>query len=157
LRLLEQGFTIGHAHDFQFVMLVILWVRGLTYGGQGEYEAALVALQETLALSDRLGDRIFKCRSLNTLGWVHGELYNLETAIRYNREGAEAAYKVGDPELIRNVEINLGDDYLLLGDLEQAQRYLEKVYGDTQQRAAAAEAELARLQAELARLRGEQH
>src|SRR5262249_4106612 len=30
-------------------------------------------------------------------------------------------------------EINLGDDYLLLGDLEQAQRYLEKVYHDAQQ------------------------
>ena len=41
---------------------------------------------------------------------------------------------VGDPEIIRNAEINLGDDYLLLDDLEQAQRYLEKVYRDTQQR-----------------------
>ena len=41
---------------------------------------------------------------------------------------------VGDAEIIRNAEINLGDDYLLLGDLDQAQRYLEKVYRDTQQR-----------------------
>ena len=65
---------------------------------------------------------------------MYGEIYNLEAAIRYNREGAEASYKVGDPEIIRNAEINLGDDYLLVGDLEQAQRYLEKVYGDTQQR-----------------------
>ena len=65
---------------------------------------------------------------------MYGEIYNLEAAIRYNREGAEASYKVGDPEIIRNAEINLGDDYLLLGDLEQAQRYLEKVYRDTQQR-----------------------
>jgi len=64
---------------------------------------------------------------------VYGEIYNLEEAIRYNREGAEASYKVGDPEIIRNAEINLGDDYLLLGDLEQAQQYLEKVYHDTQQ------------------------
>jgi tetratricopeptide (TPR) repeat protein len=64
---------------------------------------------------------------------VYGELYNLEAAIRYNQEGAEASYQVGDPEIIRNAEINLGDDYLLVGDLEQAQRYLEKVYRDTQQ------------------------
>jgi tetratricopeptide (TPR) repeat protein len=64
---------------------------------------------------------------------VYGEIYNLEEAIRYNREGAEASYKVGDPEIIRNAEINLGDDYLLLGDLEQAQQYIEKVYHDTQQ------------------------
>jgi tetratricopeptide (TPR) repeat protein len=65
---------------------------------------------------------------------VYGEIYNLEAAIRYNREGAEASYKIGDPEIIRNAEINLGDDYLLLGDVEQAQHYLEKVYADTQQR-----------------------
>src|SRR5262249_6366169 len=99
-----------------------------------EYEAALTALQETLVLCDRLGDKVWKCRALNTLGWVHGELYNLEVAIRYNREGAEAAYTIGDPEIIRNAEINLGDDYLLLGDLDQAQRYLEKVHRAAQQR-----------------------
>jgi tetratricopeptide (TPR) repeat protein len=134
LQLLEQGFTIGHAQDLQLIVLHILWHRGLAHSGKGEYAAALAALHDALTLSDRLGDKVFKCRSLNTLGWVHGELYNLEEAIRYNREGVEASYKVGDPEIIRNAEINLGDDYLLVGDLEQAQRYLEKVYADTQQR-----------------------
>jgi tetratricopeptide (TPR) repeat protein len=134
LQLLEQGFTIGYAHDLQLIVIHILWHRGLAHGGKGEYAAAFAALHDALALSDRLGDKVFKCRSLNTLGWVHGELYNLEAAIRYNREGAEASYTVGDPEIIRNAEINLGDDYLLLGDLEQSQSYLEKVYRDTQQR-----------------------
>jgi tetratricopeptide (TPR) repeat protein len=133
LQLLEQGFTIGQAHDLPFIVLWIDWNKGLTYGGKGEYAAALGALQEALVLSDRLGDKIFKCRVLNSLGWVYGEIYNLEAAIRYNREGAEASYQVGDPEIIRNAEINLGDDYLLVGDLAQAQRYLEKVYRDTQQ------------------------
>jgi tetratricopeptide (TPR) repeat protein len=133
LRLLEQSFTIAHAHDLQLIVLRILWYRGLTYGGQGEYAAALVALQENLTLSDRLGDKVSKCRVLNSLGWVYGEIYNLEAAIRYNQEGAEAAYTIGDPEIIRNAEINLGDDYLLLGDLEQAQRHLEKVHRDAQQ------------------------
>jgi class 3 adenylate cyclase/tetratricopeptide (TPR) repeat protein len=134
LRLQEQSFTIGHAQDLQLLVIRILWYRGMTHGGQGEYTAALAALQDALTLSDRLGDKVFKCRVLNTQGWVYGEIYNLEAAIRYNREGAEASYQVGDPEIIRNAEINLGDDYLLLGDLEQAQRYLEKVYKDTQQR-----------------------
>jgi tetratricopeptide (TPR) repeat protein len=133
LQCLEQGFTIGQAHDLQLIGIWIVWERGLTHGGKGEYAAALAGLQDALALSDRLGDKIFKCRVLNSLGWVYGEIYNLEEAIRYNREGAEASYKVGDPEIIRNAEINLGDDYLLLGDFEQAQQYLEKVYHDTQQ------------------------
>jgi len=134
LQLLEQGFTIGQAHDLQLIVLHILWHRGLAHGGKGEYASALAALQDALALSYRLGDRVFKCRILNTLGWVYGELYDLEAAMRYNREGAETSYKVGDSEIIRNAELNLGDDYLLLGDLEQAQRYLENVYRGTQQR-----------------------
>ena len=107
LQLLEQGRTIGQAHDLPLIVLWIVWERGLTHGGKGEYAAALGALQEALALSDRLGDKVFKCRVLNSLGWVYGEIYNLEAAIRYNREGAEASYKVGDPEIIRNAEISL--------------------------------------------------
>jgi hypothetical protein len=86
------------------------------------------ALLEALALSDRVGDKIFQCRILNTLGWAHEELYNLQTAIWYNQEGAEAAYKVGDPEIIRKAEINLGDDYLLLGEVAQARSALSLLY-----------------------------
>lgn len=134
LQLQEQGVTIGQAHDLQYLLLWVLWSRSLARCGNGEYETALVSLKEALDLSERVGDKIFRCRMLNTMGWVYGELYNLELAIRYNQEGAEASYKVGDPEIIRNAEINLGDYYLLLGDIEQAQRYLEKVYCDSQQR-----------------------
>ena len=65
---------------------------------------------------------------------MYGELYSLERAIQYNKAGAEVSYTLGDPESIRNAEINLGDAYLLLGDMEQAQHYLEKVYRDSQQR-----------------------
>jgi class 3 adenylate cyclase/tetratricopeptide (TPR) repeat protein len=101
LHFLEQGFTIGHAHDIQLIVVWSLWHGGLTQGGKGAYAAALAALQEALTLSDRVGDKVFKCRILNSLGWVYGEIYNLEAAIRYNWEGAEASYKIGDPEIIR--------------------------------------------------------
>jgi len=134
LQLLQQAFVLGHSHNLQLLLLELLWRRGLTGCGQGEYEGALVSLRDALALSERLGDRAFKCRIFNTLGWVYGELYNLELAIRYNQEGAEASYKIGDPEIIRNAEINLGDYYMLRGDCERAQQYLEKVHRDSQQR-----------------------
>jgi class 3 adenylate cyclase/tetratricopeptide (TPR) repeat protein len=65
LRLMEQGFTIAHGHDLQLVMLWLLWLKGLIHGGQGEYAAALAALQDALTLSDRLGDKVWKCRLLN--------------------------------------------------------------------------------------------
>jgi class 3 adenylate cyclase/tetratricopeptide (TPR) repeat protein len=129
----EQGFTIAHTHDLQFLLMAFSWMKGVIRCGKGEYEQAIVSLQEALGKSEQLGDKYFKCRGLNTLGWVYGELYNLELAIRYNREGVEASYIIGDPEIIRNAETNLGDYYLLLDDLDQAQYYLEKVYRDSQQ------------------------
>jgi tetratricopeptide (TPR) repeat protein len=134
LQLYEQGVTIGRTRDLQLVVQRLLWGRSLALCDKGEYEQALACLHEAREVCERLSDKFSKCRILNTLGWVYGELYNLEVAIRYNREGAEAAYKIGDPEIIRNAEINLGDDYLLLGDIEQAQQYLEKVYRDSQRR-----------------------
>jgi tetratricopeptide (TPR) repeat protein len=129
----EQAVAIAYALDLQLNIVRSLWIRGLICCGQGEYEQAIASLQEGLALSERLGETFFKCRILNTLGWVYSEIYNLEPAIHYNRQGAEAASPTGDPEIIRNAEINLGDAYLLLDDLEQAQQYLEKVHREAQQ------------------------
>jgi tetratricopeptide (TPR) repeat protein len=133
LQLHEQACMIGHAHNLQDVLLQSIFPRSIAYCSKGEYKQAIISLQEALGKSEQPGDKYFKCRGLNTLGWVYGELYNLELAIRYNREGVEASYIIGDPEIIRNAEINLGDYYLLLGDIDQAQHYLEKVYRDSQQ------------------------
>jgi tetratricopeptide (TPR) repeat protein len=126
--------AVCQTYNLQFSFMYGLWARGLTLCGKGAYEQARVTLQATREMSDRLGEKFIKCRTLNTLGWVYGELYNLEQAIRYNKEGTELSYTLGDPEIIRNAEINLGDYYSLLGDIEQGQHYLEKVYRDSQQR-----------------------
>ena len=47
----------------QYIVLHNFWMRGLTYGGKGEYTAALAALQEAMALSDRLGDKVISGKS----------------------------------------------------------------------------------------------
>jgi tetratricopeptide (TPR) repeat protein len=123
----DQGIAIGRTHNLAYILCWTVWARGLACCGRGEYEQAMASLQEGLRLSAQLGDRAAKPRILNSLGWLHGELYNLETALRYNREAAEAAYAIGEPELVAYAEINLAVDYLMLGDLVQAGRYLEKV------------------------------
>ena len=134
LRLLEQSATIGHAHNLCTSCCGASFVLAWPVVGRGSMRRRCGRCKEGLELSERLGDKIHKGRILNALGWVYGELYDLERALRYNRAGAEAAYAIGDPEIIRNVEINLGDCYRLAGDLEQAQFYLEKVSQDTQRR-----------------------
>jgi tetratricopeptide (TPR) repeat protein len=134
LHLHEQAVTIAHTHDLQFLLMAFSWMKGVIHCGKGEYEQALASLRGALELSERLGTKVYQCRILNTLGWVYGELYNLEQAVQYNKAGAEVSSQLGEPESVRNAEINLGDYYLLLGDVEQAQQYREKVYRDSQQR-----------------------
>lgn len=87
LRLHEQTCTIGQVHNLQEVLLQSVFPRSIAYCAKGEYEQALISLQEALGKSEQLGDQYFKCRGLNTLGRVYGELYNLDLAIRYNRDG----------------------------------------------------------------------
>jgi class 3 adenylate cyclase/tetratricopeptide (TPR) repeat protein len=134
LHLEEQGMTLGRAHNLAYILCWTVWAGGLAHCGNGEYDTAMALLQEALKLSAQLGDKVAKPRILNSLGWMYGELYNLEAALRYNREAAEASYTIGEPELICYAEINLGTDYLRLGDLEQAQRYLDEVHRASQQR-----------------------
>jgi tetratricopeptide (TPR) repeat protein len=49
-------------------------------------------------------------------------------ALDFNRQGAEEGQKRGDPEMIANAELNLGDIFLMQGDLVLAEEYLDRVY-----------------------------
>ena len=67
-------------------------------------------------------------RILNTLGWLYVECGNLDLAVDFNRRGAEAARKRGDDETIANPELNLGDAFLVGGDLALAGEFLDGVH-----------------------------
>jgi|TARA_B100000315_G_scaffold95979_3_gene88156 predicted ATPase len=124
-QLLEQGLAIGRTHNLVYIQCWLLFCLGIASCGKGDYDEARTSLQEGIKLSGQIGDKAAKPRGLNSLGWLYTELYNLETAIRYNQESAELAYEVGEPELIAYAEINLAVDYLYLGELEQAHRHLD--------------------------------
>jgi tetratricopeptide (TPR) repeat protein len=65
---------------------------------------------------------------LNTIGWVHRELFNLEEAIRFDQASLELA-RAGQPCLTEaegNALANLATDYLLLKDYNQTRTCLEE-------------------------------
>ncbi|MBI5651805.1 MAG: AAA family ATPase [Chloroflexi bacterium] len=131
----SRGVGIAQENNLPYPQLIVLWGSSVSAGSRGEYDRAIDCLRQGLALSARVGDKVFKCRMLNTLGWVYLELYALARAIQYNQEGVDLAtvIKVA-PELLRNAELNLGDAYLFLENWAQAQYWLEKVYRDSQER-----------------------
>ena len=54
--------------------------------------------------------------------------------MRYNEACLEAAVEIGDPEIIRNAQLNQGDALLLLGRVDEAEVHFEKVHETLQQR-----------------------
>jgi len=125
VELYERANTLGREHQVAMVLVMSLWSEALAYCGAGRYDEALRNLHEHLELTARLGDARWRCRTLNTLGWVYLDLCNWDLAIQYNAQGAAESRVVDDPEIIRNADLNLADCYLALGRLDEAQRLLE--------------------------------
>jgi ATP/maltotriose-dependent transcriptional regulator MalT/class 3 adenylate cyclase len=118
---------LGRTHQLAVLVRIALWTAGLVRCARGEYQRAIEFLTEQIELAVRLGDRHYRCRALNTLGWVYMDLYNWELALRYNAQGAAESRILGDPEIIRNADLNLADCYLALGRRDDAQQLLEAV------------------------------
>jgi len=93
----------------------------LTPGG------AIGLLEEAYLLCDRIGDRAWKSRMLNTLGWCYGEIGSVEQARDYNQRAAALARTIGDPEILANADINLASNHLALGAVERAVDVLEPI------------------------------
>lgn len=121
------GVAVGREHGLPTVLVEGLWQGGLALAGAGRYDEALAFLREQLELTERLGERLYRCRTLNTIGWVHMDLLDWERGLSYNRQALEESLLVGDPEIIRNAQLNIADCLLARGETDEARAILEQV------------------------------
>jgi tetratricopeptide (TPR) repeat protein len=82
-----------------------------------------------------MGDLLIYYRALNSVGWMYGELQDFDQAIEWNTKGFEGSLAAGfpNPEIECNAALNLGDNFLTLGELDKAEerfRWVEKFYRD---------------------------
>ncbi len=96
------------------------WFLGKAYCCLGQYGRALAQLTEAAEVCERIGDRVWKSRLLNTIGWCLGEIGSHGRAREYNVRAAALAHEVGDPEIVGNSEINLAGNHLALGETSEA-------------------------------------
>jgi tetratricopeptide (TPR) repeat protein len=103
------------------------WFHGKALCGLGDYRGALVSLREALEVCDRIGDRAHRSRLLNTLGWLHAEIGDHESALAFNRRSAEIAHEMVElklvasaPEVWANASINQAGDHIARGEHEEA-------------------------------------
>lgn len=106
-----------------------MWFNALSLGGTGEYEQALNLLQQLLTYVERIDDGVAISRVLNSVGWIYGELQDHQQAMKWNRRGVKYAQEAGfpDPEVESNARLNLADNLLALGRLQEAEEHYQVV------------------------------
>ncbi|HEY2387803.1 MAG TPA: sigma 54-interacting transcriptional regulator [Candidatus Binatia bacterium] len=103
------------------------WFQGKAACCLGDYGEAIALLTEAYEICDRIGDRVWKSRLLNTLGWAYAEIGDHARALGFNERAAVLAREIGDPEIIANSEINLTGNHLALGDRARAEACLAPI------------------------------
>jgi DNA-binding NtrC family response regulator/tetratricopeptide (TPR) repeat protein len=124
IALSEQVIATGRRLRLAHLVVWPLWFLGKAYCCLGDYGRALAQLGEAHDVCDRIGDRSWKSRLLNTLGWVLAELGHPARARECNARASALAHEVGDPEIVANSEINLAGNALALGEVERALAHL---------------------------------
>jgi tetratricopeptide (TPR) repeat protein len=115
-----------------FQLIQAYYYRGMALGNQGRLSEALAMLHEGMRLAELNGDRFFLPRLPNTLGWLHRELHDLETAVRLNADSVRLGREFASAEAEANAHVNLGHNYLLLGEPARALEHLQeatRLYG----------------------------
>ena len=126
LELASGGLRLARDHSLFIPLLRCLWNQGAAWNDLGEYDAALAALSEGLALAERIGDDAFIPRYQNTLGWMLLEcgvidrgLELSELSYEVTNRSSRAGHGTGAERraFIRN---NEADAYMTRGDLASA-------------------------------------
>jgi tetratricopeptide (TPR) repeat protein len=94
----------------------------------GRLEEAKTTLQEGLEALEVGDEKFWLPRFLNTLGWVHAESGEWETALKLNRDSFREALISGDPETINNARINVGENLTETGQFGPAREELETLW-----------------------------
>jgi len=121
----DEAVAIGRRLRLWHLVVWPTWFRGKALACLGQYGRAIPDLQEMVELCDRIGDRAWKTRVLNTLGWCFAEFGAHARARTFNEQAAAIARELGDPEIVANAEVNLAGNHLALGDLDRALTHLD--------------------------------
>jgi tetratricopeptide (TPR) repeat protein len=112
-------------HD-GFFELSALAFQCLPHIGLGEYTEALAVIDEGLSKARDRNNTFFQGRLINTLGWLHQELGDFRRSVELDRESADLGARDKNSNVEISALINLGLDYLNLGEPQRALSLLEE-------------------------------
>jgi class 3 adenylate cyclase len=117
------GRRLGLAH----LVIWAQWFHAKAASCLGDYGHSLAMLGACLDLCERIGDRAWRTRMLNTTGWVLAEIGAEVESRAHNEAATRLAYELGHEELIANSETNLALNHLVAGRVDEAVGIVERL------------------------------
>ena len=127
IELAQQVVKAGRELRLAHLVVWPYWFLGKATCCLGEYGTAIAHLEEGHQICDRIGDRAWRSRLLNTLGWCLAEIGAHDRAREYNLRSAALGRQLGDPEIVANAEINLAINHIALRRYDDARGFLEPI------------------------------
>jgi class 3 adenylate cyclase/tetratricopeptide (TPR) repeat protein len=111
-----------------------LFFYGVALGEQGRYQEAIRVLEEGRKFGLKSGERYNTPKLTNSLAWAYHELCHFAKAREYNHLALDSIQELLGPgtsdlfEIEAQTRINLGENYLMTGDVQKARKNLNMVY-----------------------------
>jgi class 3 adenylate cyclase/tetratricopeptide (TPR) repeat protein len=126
--------TAVEVHDGFQELFAIAFIC-LAHIGLGQYRDAVAVIDDGLAKARDRNNTYMVGRLHNTLGWLHQELGDFRGAAEFNHEGVNLGKAANNPNAEISALINVGLDYLHLGDPQRALSVLEDTMGRVEKQA----------------------
>jgi tetratricopeptide (TPR) repeat protein len=132
--MVEPVLSIFKASAEPDIYLDAAFFYALALGEQGRYQEAIRILEEGREFGLKSGERYSTPKLTNSLGWVYHELCHYDKAIEFNKLALDSIQELLGPgtsnlfEIESQTRINLGENYLVTGDIQKARENLELVY-----------------------------
>ena len=123
--LCQESLAVFRADHDGYHELMSLAFLCLEHGSLGNYAQAFNVLHEGITKAKERENIYFLGRLTNSRGWLHSELRDIQRALQYDQESADMGRTHGIPNVEISALINIGLDYLALGQYERALSYLE--------------------------------
>jgi tetratricopeptide (TPR) repeat protein len=132
--ILEPVLPVFKASASPLVFLNSTFQYSLALGEQGRYQEAIRILEEGREFGMKSGERYSTPKLTNSLGWAYHELCHFDKAVEFNKLALDSIQELLGPgtsnlfEIESQTRINLGENYLITGNLQKARENLERVY-----------------------------
>ena len=128
VRFAQEGVSVARKVQDGFNELRILAFLCQGQWSAGNYPQAFSQARAAMLQAEARGNTFIQGRLLNTLGWFHHELGDFATAVTYNQRSVELGRASGIDNVEISALVNLGYDYLALGEPARALATFEPTF-----------------------------